>query len=87
MKPIKIFFSLIAAMILQSCATVYNTTSITVQLSEQIKVTHDLQIRWSIVGKKIICQTDSTKTELQKNDFQITDSALVVKDGGIFYNF
>lgn len=88
MNKIKILLAILA-MMATSCATVYNTTSITVELSEQIKVTHDLQLKWSISHSKIVVQSDSTIDEHRKENFIVTDSAIVANDSEnkIYYKF
>ncbi|MCQ2053285.1 MAG: hypothetical protein MJZ03_05060 [archaeon] len=88
MNKIKILLAILA-MMATSCATVYQTTSITVEVNEQIKVTHDLQLKWSIFHSKIVVQSDSTIAEHRKENFIVTDSAIVANDSEnkIYYKF
>ena len=90
MNTIKIFFSLIAAMMLASCATVYNTTNVVVIPKDDAQnISLDVDAVWRVTPFKIEWHSRGMRIEERRKDYQRTDTAIIIhqKKGDFVYLF
>lgn len=89
MNTIKIFFSLIAAMMFASCATVYTANVVVIPNDGTSEIKLDVDANWRVTPFKIEWTSRGMRIEERRKDYQRTDTAIIIhqKKGDFVYLF